>query len=741
MHGTDAQEDEPDILGYWRSVTKRKWSILALAATVALLAAVIAYSMTPVYRSTAVLLIEANKPKLLSIENAYSGVVQNREYLQTQIEIIRSREVAVKAAIQLKLWEHPDYDPRIRKTSVLTGVLDAIGFSEDIQPQDWPESALVDAVAGSISGHLSVELVRNSQLVTISFESTDAALAAKVANTVVSVYIEKDLEERYKMTKQASTWFQDHLGDLKNKLDASETSLQAYREKADIVDIKSAAQSGAGKQFEDLTTRTVEARMRRAEAENAYKLIKNAPKEADISSFPAVLRNPVVADAKKQEVEAERKLSEVSQRYGREHPKYIQATAELTTARENVRRQVDSVVASVTREYEMARLTERTLESALVAARGSIQNLNRKEFELGVLEREAESNRQMYDLFMKRAKETNVSGDLQTPVARVVDPAMPGGLIKPQKQRIILIGFFSGLAVGMLISLLQDQLDNTLKTTADVERKLKQPLLTSLPLLNKKELARTSTARLFLDNPKSVYSEAIRTARTGVLLSSIDLPNRILLVTSSVPGEGKTTFAINLAMAHAQTKRTLLIDSDLRRPDIANRLGLPEGAMGLTNLVSDSATLEECLLSVRGSDLKVILSGTIPPNPLELLHSLKFQKTLNRLAEWFDVIVMNSPPVELVSDALVIGSHVTGVIFVVKAMHTPFQLVRKSILRMKRADGHILGVVLNQLDFKKAQKYHGEFSGYGNYGYGDKTYGEVYGNTLGREEPSETSKT
>lgn len=753
LHDPEAEEGKLDILEYWRSVTKRKWSILALAVTVALLGAVVAYLITPTYRSTAVVLMEANKPKLLSIEDVYSGAGQTREYFQTQIEIIKSREVAVKAVTQLKLWEHPEYDPRIMKTSALAGIRDAIGFSDNLQRKEWSESAMADAVSRSFSSRLSVDAVRGSQLVKVSFESADAELAAKVANTVANVYIENDLEARYKMTKQASTWLQDHLGALKTKLDASESALQSFREKMGIVDIKSSTQSGAGMQIQDLTQRTIEARIRRAEAENAYEQIKNAPKGADLTSFPAVLRNPAVADAKRQEAEAERKLSEVSQRYGHEHPKYLQAVNELKTATENVRRQVDDAVANFNRQYEIARLTEKSLEGALAAARGSIQSLNRKEFELGVLEREVDSNRQMYEMFMKRAKETNVSGDLQTPVARIMDPALPGGLIKPQKLQIILAAFVSGLIAGVLISLLLDQLDNTLKTSEDVERKLKQPLLTTLPLLSPKEIARTSSARLFLDNPKSIYSEAIRTARTGVLLSSIDLPNRVLLVTSSVPGEGKTTFSINLAMAHAQTKRTLLIDSDLRRPAISKGLGLAAGASGLSNLVAGTATLEDCLLSVPGSDLKVLAAGTIPPNPLELLLSLKFKETLGRLAELFDVIVMDSPPIELVSDALVISSHATGVIYVVKAMDTPYQLARKGILRVRRAGGQILGVVANQLDFKKAEKYYGEYSGYGKYGYGKHGYGkrgygkhgygeaEAYGSAYGQEEALATSKT
>lgn len=731
LHDPADNADKLDIVEYWRSITKRKVAIVAFGLAVALLAAVVVFVMTPIYRATVTVLIEANKSKVLSIEDVYSGISQNREYFQTQVEIIKSREVGLKSIIKAKLWEHEEFDPREKKKSWVGSVLSSVGFADD-EKKEWTEAALAEAIYGGFSKKLTIEPIRLSQLAKISFESSDAKLAALVANTVADVYIENDLDARYKVTKQASSWLQERLSTLKTKLDESERALQSFREKEGIIDVKNAAQSGAGKQIEEVTQRLVETRMKRAEAENAYNQIKSAPKGADLSSLPAVIKNTVVGEAKKQEADAERRLSEIAQRYGTEHPKYMQGEGELKAARENVKRQVETVVFSVTREYEAARGTERALEGIMASARGSVQTINRKEFELNVLDREVDSNRQMYDMFMKRAKETNVAGDLQSAVARVVDPAVvPNRPVKPQKMQIIMIAFVLGLFIGVLASLLLDRLDNTLKTTEDVEAKLKQPLLTTLPLLAKDEVERTSTARLFLDQPKSLYSEAIRTARTGVLLSAIDLDKRILLVTSSLPGEGKTTFSINLAMAHAHTKKTLLIDSDMRRPAVSKGLELGKGSKGLSNLVSGTASLEECLQSVDGSDLMILPSGTIPPNPLELLLSQKFKDTLTQLSETFDIIIIDSPPVELVSDALVISPLATGVIYVVKAMDTPYQLARKGLARMRRADGQILGVVLNKLDFAHAEKYYGEYSGYGKYGYGTKGYQGAYGAVYG----------
>lgn len=741
LHEPEQDGAKLDLVEYWRSITKRKWPILGFALVVALLAGVIVFAITPVYRATTTVLIESSKNKVVSIEDVYSGISQNREYFQTQVEIIKSREVALKAIKKLKLWEVPEFDPRIRQAGAFSQFLLAAGIVEKPQEVEWTDENLAEAAYGRFSKQVSIEPVRLSQLAKISFDSYSPELSARVANTLADTYIANDFDARYEMTRKANTWLQEQLGGLKSKLDDSERNLQAYRERSGIVDTKGLAQSGAGEQISQLTQRIIETRLRRAEAESMYQQIKGAGKGEDLGSLPAVLRDASVSSAKMQESIAERKLAELSQRYGREHPKYIAADADLKAARDGTKRAVESVVASVIRDYEGSVSTEKALEASLAKARGAVQGLNRKEFELGVLEREVASSHDMFDMFMKRAKETNVSTDLQSAIARVVDLAVVPTLpVKPQKVQIIAIALVLGLFIGALAALLLDRLDNTIKTTEEVESRLKAPVLTTLPLLKKSEVLRTASSRLFLDHPNSLYSEAIRSARTGVLLSAIDLPNRVLLVTSSLPGEGKTTFSINLAVAHAQTKRTLLIDADMRRPAVGKGLELPPAAMGLSNLVAGTAALDDCLHAVEGTKLSVMPAGISPPNPLELLLSNKFKETLDHLATIYDIIVIDSPPVELVSDALVIASHATGVLYVVKAMDTPYQLARKGIQRLLRAEGNVIGVVLNQFDFAHAEKYHGEYSGYGKYGYGKYGYRDGYGAPYGKQPEGATAK-
>jgi capsular exopolysaccharide synthesis family protein len=321
---------------------------------------------------------------------------------------------------------------------------------------------------------------------------------------------------------------------------------------------------------------------------------------------------------------------------------------------------------------------------------------------------------------MSRAKETNVAGDSQGDVARMIDQAVPSFTpVRPDKVGIVLRAAIVALVLGAIAALLLDRLDSSIKGGNDAELRLRLPVLTALPMVE--GIDRPKMARIFLDESHSHYAEGIRTARTGVLLSNLDVPHKILLVTSTLPGEGKTTVAVNLALAHAQTKRTLLIDCDMRRAQAGKSLGLSGSAKGLTNLVAGNATPEECLVLLKDSKLHVLPVGDLPPNPLELILSQRFKEALKALSEHFEMIIIDSPPVELVSEALVLAPMATSVAFVVKAMSTPAPLARKSITRLQRAGGNMLGLIVNQLDFKHAQRYYGEYGSkdyaYGGYGY------------------------
>ena len=466
-----------DLVEYWCSIVKRKWSILGLVLLVCLITTLAVYSMRPTYRSKATVLIEHGKSNVVSIEEVYNSMGGNREHYQTQVEILKSRELARKVVKRLKLTTHPDFDPRQQGAGARDFLSPATWFTEKTLPT---EDSVLDTVIKSVSDDLQVHPVRNSQLVQVSFSAYDKELSARVPNTLAEVFIESDLDARVAMTQKAGSWLTERMSDLRVKLNASEKSLQDYRERERIVDVKGVAMSGASKALEQATTDLVSVRTKRAEAESLFNQVKavRQGRSGGYESIPAVLRHPSVQRLKELEAESERKLADASKRYGPEHPRMVQANAELASARDNLKRQIENVVAGVEKEYDVARANEQALERALGQSKFEIQGINRKEFQLSVLEREAQGNKQLYDLFATRFKETKVAGDLQSTVARVVDPAsVPNVAFAPKKMQIIGIAAAVALLIGIMLSLLLDRISNTINTAAEVESRLGAPML------------------------------------------------------------------------------------------------------------------------------------------------------------------------------------------------------------------------------------------------------------------------
>ena len=708
--GGEDEGEALDLMSYWRIVRKRLWGILGLAVFVTLLVGVIVFMMTPIFNSSVSLLIENNnnKSKFASMDVVNVGAGSDQGYYQTQVEILKSRALMEAVVDKLKLTSSTLFNQPASK-SFLSKLKLGLGMN-DVTSAAPDQAKLRESVAKALAGMVSIEPSRTSQLIIVSVTSSDRVMAATLANAVADTYIELDLEARYKMTQKATGWMNTRLVALKDNLDKSERALQQYREQHNIIDTKGLEMGGAtsmlGSSLDSLTA----ARLARAQAQTNLEQVRRA-KGSEVA-HPLIQKNPLVAAAMATVTDNERKVSELSSRYGALNPKMQAAQVELKQAKDNLRLKVADAVAGLEREFEIARANENVLAGTVAAAKQTIQGSNRKEFELTSLERDVKTNRELYDMFMGQLKGATAVGDMQTVVARVVDSAIPSDSpVKPKKKLIVGMAFALSLMLGIAIAFLLDYLDASVRSSEDAERKLGLPMLAAVPMI---ELAAGQVAGLhYRDAPKSLFAEAIKTIRTGIMLSGIDHLKKTLVVTSSVPGEGKSTVAINLALAHAQTKRVLLIDADMRRPSIAKTLGLDNTHPGLSMLVLGLEKLERCVYKIEGSNLEVLTAGSIPPNPLELLISEKFKELLENLGEIYDVIIIDSPPVQLVSDAVILSSMATGVVFVLKADATPFQLARRAILALQRGGAKMFGVVLEQANYKHEQYY----GGYGKYNY------------------------
>ncbi len=570
---------------------------------------------------------------------------------------------------------------------------------------------LIDA----FTDRLSIEPVRKTQLVNISFEAFDPELAAQVANAVGDAYIDSQLEAKMGITQKANAWLGGRLGELRLKLDESEKALQEFRVREGLIDV-SGVRSLGSQELERLGQEITQARAKKAQIDSFVRVVNQygANNIERLESLPEITTHAGIQGVKMELVQAERKVSELSKTFGPKHPKLIAVKSELATVQDNLRSQIKQLVEGMKDEADTVSQNLAALEAEMNKSKGLYQDLSGKEAEYQRLQREVETNRQLFDTFMARQKETEVASDFNSAIARFTDRAMPSSEpVKPKRRVIVLVAFVSALLFGVVIAFVQDSLNDTIKTTQDIELQLQQRALGMVPHIPGK-IALAEINKLFFASEQRQFSESIRSIRTSVSLLGIERPIQVMAVTSSVPEEGKSTVSCNMAFAMSQLDKVLIIDADMRKPTVAKRFALPAFQVGLANYLAGTEDLNDCIVTDEQSGVDIMAAGTIPLNPLELLSSPRLQELLTLLRGRYQRIIIDTPPVQAVSDALVISQFVDAVLMVVKADQTRSGLVKHSLSSLINAHARVLGVVLNDLDLSKAEKYYG---GYGYYQY------------------------
>ncbi len=721
-----SENEVVDLQYYIRVIQRFKWRIISLAIVITLLTAVIVFSITPQYKATATLLIQAEQANTVSIEEVYGIDSGRKEYLFTQFEILKSKEIARRVVEKLNIINHPEFDPdKQPKQFNLSGKLRELlpFFPQKLDNLSAQQKLSIKKrqVVGEFVSRLTISPIGKTQLVTISFVSTSSALSAEVVNVLAEVYIESHLEAKLNMTAKASSWLNDRLNILKVKLDLSESTLQAYQNKEQLVDIDGIKGLEA-KELQDLTRQLSVAKQRLKQSEQLYSLVQS--KRNDIGlliALPEVLNHQLIQNVNEAAQIARTKVSELQGIYGPKHPIMIAAQYELRSVNENLNNQVKVLLSGIGNEYESAKANKISLVKAVNDKRQYFRELSSLDRKQKELKREVESNQQLYNAFFRRLKETKEVGEFQSANARLVDSALPPLLPSSPKKKIIIgLAFVVSIGLGIILAFLFELLNDGIRSVDDVENRLKQRMLGLLPL---QKIARKKglPLRHFFDTKEHAFAESIRTLRTSLLLLNIDNEAKVISVTSSIPGEGKTTVSINLSFALAQIEKVLLIDADMRRPSIAKTFGFPAYQPGLSNIISGTHTLAECLICDEESGIDVISAGSLPPNPQELLASSVFNDLIESVKHKYDRIVIDTPPTQAVSDAVLVSKLSDSLIYVVKADSTREKMIKAGLSRLVQAGVRIDGIVLNQVDLKAAAKY-GEYTGYyDQYGYNSQT--------------------
>ena len=732
MENVVQDDDNIDLLRYWRVVRKYLYEIIGLAIAVGILAALVANSMTPIYTASTKVSIERVQPATGGYTDISWFTMQ--QYPGTQYQIIKSKAVAEKVVENLTLWEHPHFKNDSEKSGFnwrsFIPFLNNKEKMEDTRSEEEKLKAKKEGLVGMVMGGITVNPIKDSFVVEIGFSSSNPEVAALVANGVVDAYVQRNLEARFKEVKKVSDWMTESLGGITTQLESSEDRLKSYQKKENIVDVGKGASGFMTERLDDISDKVITARLEFNQLKVLHRQatrFSSMPLE-ELLNNPTIYKHPTLKELKDDEVDTSRRLAELKKRYGPKHPKMIQATDELEAIRNRYSELIPSIIRGIDEDYEVARMNLASLNKEYETLKKQVQNANVKSFELEKLQQDVEGSRKLRDLFMEEAKQTSLNQSFETDRIRVVDVAVvPGAPSKPNKKRIVLMSVLLALFAGVGLAFLIDFLDQTIKTSEDVERKLHLPTLGLLPVLDARKIKKgeIKPERVYIDDESSNFSETIRTIRTGITLSSLDKPHKIILSTSAVPSEGKTTVACNLALSLSQLEKTLIFDADLRRPSTKKIFGYDHRAPGMSELLAENAVFKDIVHKVEGTNLHIITAGAIPPDPLDMLASKKFRLLLDELAKRYDRIIIDSPPVSLVSDAVLLSSFVDAVIFVTKADDTNSRIVESSVSKLRQSNANIIGAVLNNVDIRKMSKYYGY--GYGKYyGSGYYSYGEEY---------------
>ncbi|MEM9603918.1 MAG: polysaccharide biosynthesis tyrosine autokinase [Pseudomonadota bacterium] len=741
--------DEINLREYIRVLIKNKWTIALITALTTALALGYVTTSTPIYKATSTLLIEGDKNNVVSIQELYGFDASDTDYFQTQFEILKSRELAEKIVEKLGLTTHPDFTNSSQFDIIAAG-RELLGMPP-VEGAVDQQSELLSAmdpdmrrrfVAGQFLSRLSVEPIRKTKLVRLGFESPDPVFAAHVANSVGEIYIEDYLDAKAEMTEKAADWLTERLSVLKVALQESEEKLQAYKEETGLVDFGGGVSRFTEQELANFSNKLVDAQREEAEAEALFNEVQRLRATAPdvLENLPAVQASSLVQTYKVDRAEVEREIDELSNRYGDRHPRMVDARSRLGVIERNLELEIQRIISSIQKDYELAQSNVRTLEQRVASGKQEIQSIGRKSFELDQLQREVDANRNLYETFFNRFRETDEASSLDSTNARISDAAVPPLFpAKPKKSMIVALGFILGLIVSVAIAFLREYLDDTVVGADQIESKLGLPLLGILPKLKLKKATELPLNPDTIVDDRGSFAESIRTIRTSITLGNADGSDKLVIITSSVPNEGKSTLSVNLAHSMAEMDKVLLIDADMRRPSVHKTLGLPIDSPGLVNLVEKTARAADCIYKDLLGSLDVMPAGGVPANPLELISSKRFGYLLEQLRKHYDRIVIDCPPVQAVSDALVLSRHADSVLYVVRSGETPFPVAQRGVRRMQQIGASVKGLIVSQVDIEKLKSHGGDHYYQGYYDYYGYSEGSAAAKKKVVDEPDDFS--
>jgi len=716
----DLSPREPHLYDYLLILRKHQWLILSFLLAVVTIVTIATFRMQAVYVATARIEIDRENGSILPFQGmeSYDYMMDLENYIETQSKILTSETLALQTIRSSGLGARSEYASPNGPSEAL-----AIGSLEN---QKRPPEL------GAFLGSLGVKRVANSRLMDVTFESTDPQFAARIVNEHIKNFQDQNIRSRYDETTRATTWLHDELDDLKIKVQESEDKRIAYERKNQIWTLDD-KQNITTQRLSDINKSLTDAQEERMKKEALYQFAK----AGDVADVPQLRENLIFQGLMQKRQAASGDYLDAVNQYGPNFPKVQRLQAQLKDLDELIQKEQVNTLNRIEIDYREAKQRETLLTQALDQQKVEANEMAERMVEYNILKREAEANKALYDGLMTKLKEVGISAALQSSNIRVVDPAMiPAYPSRPAKARNIALAFLVGLVGGIGLALMREYLDNTVKTPDDIETLARLPSLAVVPQFggsstngSRKRLLQGIASnghekRIELvaqHLPKSQMSEAFRALRTSLLLSQPGRPPQVILVTSALPREGKTTAAANLAVTLAQLgDSTVLVDADLRKPGVGRLLNMGNGKYaGFSSYLAGVSSLD--LVTVPHPDipnLAAIPTGPLPPNPADLLSSHKLADAIAELRTKFKFVVIDSPPIMAATDAVILSVQTDGVLLVVRSGETPKEAFTRTRDLLISVKCHILGVVLNAVDSSAPDYY---------YSYRYYPYSEGYG--------------
>lgn len=725
---TEAVANQLDLRRLYTMFRRRLRLLLAVALAVFIAAVFITLQETPKYTATSTVMLDTRKEKVTNVDAVLSGLPDDSSVVDTEVEVLKSRQLAERVVKALNLDQDPEFNPSLRQPhglgAVISGIKTVVGAAA---PPSVKLSPLAlqkqhEAIVDGVLSRLSVKRLGLTYVIEIGFASEQPVKAAKIANEFAQLYLLEQLEAKFEATQQATQWLNSRLGELRDQVIADEAAVQQYKIANNLLSASGATltETEISNYNQTLAQANAQVAEDQARLDTAKKQLANGSTGEDVGE---ALNSPVIMQLRAQRAQVSGQVADLAGRYGPRHPEMLKAKRELADIDSQIQAEIQRIISNLEAKVQVSRERAAAIQSSLGGAKGALVANNRATVGLDELERKADASRTLYESYLSRFKETSAQQGIEQSDARIVSKAkIPLVQSSPNVSRNLLLGLLLALGSGIGAVFVAETLDAGLSTAEDVERRLGTAYLGAIPLLSSvSDDPGLSPIDQVVAKPLSSFSEAFRNLKASVLYSRLGEPVRVVAVTSTLPGEGKTTTSVCLGrMAALQGARVLVVDCDLRRRSV-NRILRAEPTAGLLEVLSGERTLQQAIEVDNESGAHFLALTKSDFTPKDVFGTPAMDRLLSDVRARYDLVILDTAPILPVADTRVLAPKADTVIFLARWRKTPQHAIEAAFRLLAGTGAHVGGVALTQMDMKQQAKH-----GYGDPGYYYAEYKKYY---------------